>query len=34
MRRVQDYALNYINKACNGGAGHPRIVQNWMLTHE
>ncbi|MBB4614227.1 DUF1214 domain-containing protein [Novosphingobium taihuense] len=31
---IQEYALNYINKACNSDANYPRIFQNWMIEHE
>ncbi|MDO7836765.1 DUF1214 domain-containing protein [Sphingobium sp. HBC34] len=31
---IQEYALNYINKACNSDAEHPRIFQNWMIAHD
>ena len=31
---IPEWGLNYINKACNSDANHPRVFQNWMLGHE
>lgn len=31
---IPEWGLNYIIKACNSDANHPRVVQNWMLEHE
>jgi hypothetical protein len=31
---IQEYGLNYLVKAANSDANHPRIVQNWMYEHE
>jgi hypothetical protein len=31
---IQEYGVNYVIKACNSDANHPRVVQNWMLEHE
>ena len=31
---IQEWGLNYVNKACNSDANHPRVFQNWMLAHE
>lgn len=31
---IAEYGLNYVIKAANSDANHPRVVQNWMLEHE
>jgi hypothetical protein len=31
---IEEYGVNYIIKACNSDANHPRIVRNCMMAHE
>ena len=31
---IQEYGLNYVQKACNSDPEYPRVFQNWMIAHE